>query len=63
MHVADAIGERLRVDVLEQVTGRAGRERREDLRVVGEAGEHEHSSAGRNLEQPADRPDAVAPRA
>ena len=59
MHVADPVGESLRVDILEQVTGRAGRERREDLRVVREAREHEHSHSGRNLEQAADRPDPV----
>ena len=61
VHIPNPVGERLRIDVLEQVTGRTGRHRREDLRVVREAREHEHAHPGCDLEQPADGPDPVTP--
>ena len=58
--IANAVRERLGIDVLEQVAGRSRRDRREDLRVVREARQHEHADPGRDLEQAADRPDPVA---
>src|SRR5580704_402963 len=62
MDVADAVGECPGIDVLEQVAGSPGCDRRKDLSVVGEAREHEHAGARDDLEEAADCADAVALR-
>ena len=58
--VTNGVRERLRIDVLEQVAGRARGHRGEDLCVVREASEHQHTNPRRDLDEPSKRADAVA---
>jgi hypothetical protein len=60
--VADRVRQRLWIHVFEQIPGRAGGDRREDLRVVGEAREHENADSRCDVKQPADGADPVALR-
>ena len=59
---ADRAHELGRLDVLEQVAGRARAQRGEQLLVVAEAGEHDHARGGRRSRSAPQRADAVEPR-